>query len=250
LDAARLRAAAEKVEAELRKAGDSAAAEQASAIRKQLDQVLDRDVTKQSLGYLAGPSVPKIDERRSDDAQIQDVLKQIRARQTEAQTAETVAKIDMARIEQAIALSLENAEAFDKACQPVTDTANELDALLSKLRQLGASPRGLSNDVAKPALASLRAARQDFTVRRYAREAKFNQEAAELFELQVRRSGADADRHRIRSKNFFYAMLCAQAGVTVASLALARSRMSLFWLIAAIAGFLAVGFGAYVYIAM
>ena len=63
-----------------------------------------------------------------------------------------------------------------------------------------------------------------------------------------RRSGSE--RHRIRSKNFFYAMLCAQAGVTIASLALARSKQSAFWLMAGLAGLLAMGIGAYVYLAM
>jgi hypothetical protein len=45
-------------------------------------------------------------------------------------------------------------------------------------------------------------------------------------------------------------MLCAQAGVTIASLALAKSRQSAFWFIAGLAGFIAVAFGAYVYLVM
>jgi hypothetical protein len=98
--------------------------------------------------------------------------------------------------------------------------------------------------------ASLRAAKQDFTARRYAKEAAFNQESAGLYEILVRRTGAESDRHRTRSKNFFYAMLCAQAGVTVAAFALARSRKSWFWAVAGSAGFIAVSFGAYVYVAL
>src|SRR6185436_9614162 len=98
--------------------------------------------------------------------------------------------------------------------------------------------------------AAVSSMRQDFTARRYAQEAKFNQQAAELYEVQVRRAGVDSERHRNRSKNFFYAMLCAQAGVTVASLALAKSRKSFFWAVAGAAGVLAVAMGAYVYLLM
>src|SRR5205085_12641220 len=96
----------------------------------------------------------------------------------------------------------------------------------------------------------LRAARQDFTARRYAQEASYNQESAELYEVLVRRSGVDSDRHRIRSKNFFYAMLAAQAGVTIASLALAKAHRSALWLLAGLAGVTALGFGVFVYLAM
>src|SRR5207247_5445585 len=109
---------------------------------------------------------------------------------------------------------------------------------------------GVAAASVKTALASVRAARQDFTSRRYEKEARYNQESAELFELQVRRSGVDSERHRLRSRNFFYAMLCAQAGVTIASLALAKSRKSFFWAIAGAAGVLAIALGGYVYIAM
>jgi hypothetical protein len=105
-------------------------------------------------------------------------------------------------------------------------------------------------DALKEASGGLRLARQDFTVRRYAKEASYNQEASALCEVLVRRNGYESDRHRERSRNFFYAMLCAQAGVTVASLALARSRMSFFWAVAGIAGSMALAFGVYVYLAM
>jgi hypothetical protein len=96
----------------------------------------------------------------------------------------------------------------------------------------------------------LRAARQSFTVRRYARDATFNRASAEFYELFVRRSGWESDRHRTRSKNFFYAMLAAQGGVTVAALALAKAHKSGLWFLAGMAGLTALGFGVFVYLAM
>src|SRR5439155_18512221 len=130
-----------------------------------------------------------------------------------------------------------NAATFDQACQPITRSEQQIESLLdqvaSELRTMRAQARGSADAVRplndagealKESAASLRVARQDFTARRYAKEASYNQEAAELYEVLVRRNGFESDRHRERSRNLFYAMLCAQAGVTVASLALARSR--------------------------
>jgi hypothetical protein len=259
LDEERLRSAEEHVEDGFRKAGDTAAADRAKAVRQQLDAFLAQEVTRQQFRYLIGPDLPAEEEHRTDDPFIREVVAKVKTRETEAQTAAIVEKIDPLHLEQAIEQAEANAEAFYKACQPVMDVANRLEPLIVELRRTtiarqdaGESNRGLNEarSAAKDALTSLRAARQDFTARRYSKEAKYNQEAAELYEVRVRRSGVDADRHRNRSKNFFYAMLCAQAGVTVASLALAKSRRSLFWLVAAFAGFVAVSFGAYVYIAM
>jgi hypothetical protein len=47
---------------------------------------------------------------------------------------------------------------------------------------------------------------------------------------------------------FFYSMLIAQMGVTVASLALARRQRSSLWLFAALAGLISLGFTGYIYL--
>jgi hypothetical protein len=94
----------------------------------------------------------------------------------------------------------------------------------------------------------LRMAVTDFNARRYREESRLNQRVAELFEVRVRRSGFESDRHRERSTLFFYAMIAAQAGVTISSLAMARSKKSTLWLIATIAGLASIAFATWVYL--
>ena len=62
--------------------------------------------------------------------------------------------------------------------------------------RLVAGPLNDAGEALKESAASLRVARQDFTARRYAKEAGYNQEAAELYEVLVRRNGFESDRHR------------------------------------------------------
>jgi hypothetical protein len=66
--------------------------------------------------------------------------------------------------------------------------------------------------------------------------------------VQVRLSGYQSDSHRQRSVRFFYCMLIAQAGVTIASLALAKARNNMLWVVAAIAGISALALSGYVYL--
>ena len=84
--------------------------------------------------------------------------------------------------------------------------------------------------------------------RRYRAESSMNFWVGYLYEVRVAASTAESDRHRVRSERFFYAMLAAQLGAVVSSLALARKRQSALWLIAGLAGMVAVGFGGYVYL--
>jgi hypothetical protein len=247
-----LHSLAARVEAGLRD-GPSAAPDKAKAARQKLDALLDRPEVKQSWGYLTGKNLPAIEERHVSDDAIADVLNAVRAHQTELQTVAKVTRVNEDRLEAAIEAAEANSDAFDEACKSATDIVRDLDAIVGEfataVRDAGTNG-GEARAALKSLTASVSAMRQDFTARRYAQEAKYNQQAAELYEVQVRRAGVDSERHRNRSKNFFYAMLCAQAGVTVASLALARSRRSFFWAVAGTAGLLAIALGGYVYIAM
>jgi len=247
-----LRSLAARIEDGLR-AGASAAADKAKSARQKLDALLDRDDVKQAWGYLAGTKLPAIQERHVEDEAIAEALKAIRAHQTEPQTVGKITRTNSARLDEAIELAEANVDAFDEVCKPAAAIVRDLDGIV---HEFAAAVRDAGNNGGdartglKALTASVSAMRQDFTARRYAQEARYNQQAAELYEVQVRRAGVDSERHRNRSKNFFYAMLCAQAGVTVASLALARSRQSFFWAIAGSAGLLAIALGGYVYLAM
>jgi Domain of unknown function (DUF4337) len=93
-------------------------------------------------------------------------------------------------------------------------------------------------------------ARHTYSHRRYEKDARNNQQSANLFEVSVALSSARSDRHLERSKNFMYAMLVAQVGVIVASAAVAVKKKSLVWTLAVLAGLVAIGFGGYVYVGM
>lgn len=258
-----LRDSAEKASASIAKLGNTSARDRFNALLQKLNQTLSQTTVEQSLRYLIGPDLPVINGRHLSDDSLQTVVKAIRARQTEAQTAVDVSRIPEARVDEAIALAEANAAEFDEACQPIIHDQREIDrafaSMAAEIRTLriGSAPNSeLSvhlDEAAKlinSTLVALRAAKQDFTARRYAREAAYNQESAELYEVLVRRTGVESERHRQRSRNFFYAMLCAQAGVTIASFALARTRKNLFWAIAGIAGLGALVLGIYVYLAL
>lgn len=98
------------------------------------------------------------------------------------------------------------------------------------------------------AVAAAQAAAYDVDRRRYRAESSLNFWVGYLYEVRVAVSTAESDRHRHRSENFFYAMLAAQLGAVVSSLALARKHKSALWLLAGLAGLVAVSFGGYVYL--
>ncbi len=92
------------------------------------------------------------------------------------------------------------------------------------------------------------ARRLAFNAARYDEEAKLTADVARLYELQVAKANAQAERHHLRSQRFFFGMLAAQAAVIVATFALAARKRNLLWGVAAGAGLVAVAFAIYVYL--
>jgi hypothetical protein len=115
------------------------------------------------------------------------------------------------------------------------------------LQRLQIADRELSR-VANESKQAVEALKDDFDLRRYKVESDDNKAIAEHFEVMVRFQGAISERHRLRSRQFFYGMLCAQAGVVIASTALAARHKSVLWSLAALAGATALCFAVYVYL--
>jgi hypothetical protein len=184
----------------------------------------------------------------------EEVVQAIQKRQPEGETTARVAKLSPGTVDEAIRLAEDDADRFDQACEPVNEAVKQLKAAF---KDVGAAVRPLRGGTGPAAEvvsifdrldAGFRAAAMDYEARRYRQEAAFNRRAAEAYEVRVRRSGVESDRHRERSKRFFYSMLLAQVGVTVSSLALARAQRSLLWLFAAAVGVLSLVFTGYVYL--
>jgi hypothetical protein len=244
--------------------GAAEAAAKARKAREKLAKLGGDEKFKQQMAVLAGGPLPKIEETALKPT-IDVVVQAVGQRKTETETVDLVRVLHQEEIDDALRTAEHNADAFDKACQPISDAAKQLRSGLSELgaavkpfRKGGAAASAASagNDATLAQLtaqfdalnAGFKAAQLDLDARRYRQESVFNRKSAELLEVQVRLSGYQSDSHRQRSVRFFYCMLIAQAGVTIASLALAKARNNMLWVVAAIAGISALALSGYVYL--
>jgi hypothetical protein len=217
---------------------------------------------------------------------IPQAIKEVGQRKSERQMAGTLATITEDQIHKAIDEAETRAAEFDDLGKPTARTYRKLDTLVAgpdglvglirafrrsvravndALAALSAGDTKVPNDVRQAAEAVARtdaalkgtadglandfkAAQIGYDVRRYRREASYNQAIADLYELDVRKASLQSDRHRDRSMRFFIAMLAAQAGVTISTFALAVRFRSLLWGLATLAGLTALGIAAYVYL--
>ncbi len=124
------------------------------------------------------------------------------------------------------------------------EQANGDDAEIAKLK----TRRDRVRDLSAKLVTDYKAARYAFDARRYEDDARSNQESAFLYDVHVFRSSVKSDQHLQRSFGFMIAMLVAQVGVTVASLALMLKFRLPVWAIAALAGIIAIGFGVCVFL--
>jgi Domain of unknown function (DUF4337) len=222
---------------------------------EELRRTLDSEDAKLAIQYVSGAELPT-EKPQHEDYMLSEILTAIRTRTPESKTVHLMPGILPFVVESEIERAETSADAFSRACDPIVKSIQSLERAVGRVHRVLAGAADQSNEhkalagAVHGAALSLRFGSQDFTARRYDREAHFNQQIGELYEVQVRQAGFESERHRIRSRNFFYAMLCAQAGVTLASFALAKTRQSAFWLIAGLAGLIALGLGAYVYLAM
>jgi hypothetical protein len=228
-------------------------------------EILKQIKDEQIRGAAALPVALKVIEDRRPDQEVVEILKLI--------------KDDL--LHGAIEIAWDRANIFDKAGRGPSGILRKLDGILNKqvtlaqntfkdvrpltvaLADIPAGNGAKLNDVrtrgnAVTNLASalktmtgeagtdFKEALLGFDSRRYDREARYNQVIAGLYEIQVRKSDIASDRHRERSVWFFYAMLAAQAGVTVGTFSLAVRHKSTLWAIASLAGLAAIGIFGYV----
>jgi len=205
----------------------------------------------QVVGMVLGKSLPTIEEQslsRPEDVERLAGALQIAGRpHAEAELAKSVKELSPHVIEAATATAEKNADAFDKACEPASQAMKQLRALSDTW---GATTTEAGAEQVRQLAGSIELASLDFDARRYRRESTFNMKTATHYELRVARSALESDVHRERSRMFFFSMLMAQVGVTVSSLALARSNHSLFWTIAALAGICSLVFTGFTYLTL
>jgi hypothetical protein len=168
---------------------------------------------------------------------VQSALSAIENEKPESEILPLVATVKDKDLEASLSSAKDRATAFDSAIGPINKIIDQLEKTVA-----GSGDKSLNRDFV--------AARLRYTATRYDGEARLNQAIGNLYELQVRKSNLDAERHHTRSQQFFYGMLGAQFAVIVSTFALAARKRSLLWSLAAAAGAAAVGFAAYVYLRM
>jgi hypothetical protein len=191
---------------------------------------------QQALIALTKGELPTLPAATAPSPEVQSALSAIENQQPESVILPLVAKVKDKDLEASLSAAKNRATAFDSAIRPVGQAIDEME------KSLASSDKNLYRDFV--------AARLRCTAARYDSEARLNQAIGNLYELQVRKSNLDAERHHKRSQQFFYGMLGAQFAVIVSTFALAARKRSLLWSLAAAAGAAAVGFAAYVYLRM
>ncbi len=255
----------------LAKSGDKKAAEALAVVRRiktHFSSMLGDEKESAALSILCKEKPPaaviSVMPNQETRNSIDRLIEAIAQRKTEAQTSDQVRKLSTDDIYQATAIAEQNADGFDRLCAPIASVTEKIRAMLGELtlavkplrrklwRGAGQSQQSYEdvNELCDDLENSFKLTTMNFDARRYRQESSFNRKIAEMFETQVRRSGVESDRHRERSRNFFYSMLAAQAGVTISSLALSKDRRNLLWLIAACAGFFALSFSGYIYFSL
>lgn len=169
----------------------------------------------------------------ADDANVRAVLKAVRAQEPEPDVLKKAQSVDQDKLQAEITAAAKQESDLDDLFRPESEAARKSVTEAAKADKSGTT-----------------AARYEVDGRRYRAEATANQWVGFLLEVRVKYSTAESERHRKRSENFFFAMLAAQVGGVGSSLALARKRKSVLWLVAGVAGLVAVGFGAFVYLTM
>lgn len=189
------------------------------------------DTDSPAVAWLGGkgptpPQLPAI-----SDADLQQLLADIQARKPDAELQQQAKKLKQKTINTMLDEAEQALDRIDKEWDPILKAANELVAKVPADKATAAQIAGFELDQ-----------------RRYRLEATLNQGLGFRYEARVKHSSSLSEKHQRKSLNFFYAMLAAQIGATISSLALARKQQSVLWGVAGFTGLAALILGGYVYL--
>jgi hypothetical protein len=190
-----------------------------------------------ALAALLKHELPAIPAAAASSPELQSALDALGKEKPESEILSLTAKVKDKDLQEALRAAQGWVRAFDAAIEPVNQVVDQLEKAVA-----AAGDKSLRRDFT--------AARLRYTATRYDAEAVLNRAIGDIYELQVRKSNLDAERHHQRSQQFFYGMLGAQFAVIVSTFALAARKKSVLWSLAAAAGAAAVAFAAYVYLCM
>ena len=189
-------------------------------------------------GEKGGPPPVKLPE--PDDEKIKELRAGIARREPERELLKKAGLVSIEKITKAIDDAEQYTERTDEEWAPVVDAAG------SWVRAQLVVPAGAPDADKKRANATaVQATGFELEQRRYRAESRLNQGIGFLYEVRVKVSTAESDKHRRKSDALSIAMLVAQIGAVAASLALARKQKSALWLFAGLIGLVSVGVGGY-----
>ena len=195
--------------------------------------------------WLDGKGPPRVELPEVTDRIVRELMEAIRKREPEGELLRRAAHVHASAINDALDRAEKAAEEIDAAWSGPIKAAAKLVADEAKVKpDLSAAERAKKLAHATAA----RAAGFELEERRYRAESRLNQGIGYLYEARVKVSTAESDRHRKKSEHFFYAMLAAQVGAVISSLALARKTKSALWVFASLIGLVSLGIGAYVFL--
>jgi hypothetical protein len=177
--------------------------------------------------------LPEAKAGKFNDA-VQTALDALASSAPESEISADLAKVTDAQLAEALVTAQQTALDFDHETKSINKSSDQFDDAL------------MSGD--KNTFRDFSAARLRYTAARYDVESRLNAAIASVYELQVRKSNASAEKHHRRSGKFFYGMLAAQLAVIIATFAIAARQRSFLWSIAAAAGLAAVSFSVYVFL--
>jgi hypothetical protein len=206
--------------------------------------VLESAIGKETLAALETAKLPDAGAAPDLNPRIKAALAAVEEMRPETEVASLLVRMDDQTLEDALRRARDRAAAYDATLTPLNQTIDLLEKHLAPQAATDASGSNAARSMGRDFIA----ARLRYTAQRYDAEARLNQSVANLYELEVRTSNIEAERHHARSQKFFYGMLAAQLAVIVATFAIAARKRNFLWSLAAAAGAGAVGFAVYVYL--